>query len=101
MRRMNAFGRIAVCGAIAGYDGAPLTMAQPGADPALAPDGAGLHRLRASGRLAGGPGELGGLVAPGELTYRETVAEGLAQRAGGVPGPAEGRNFGKQLVKLV
>jgi NADPH-dependent curcumin reductase CurA len=29
MLRMNAFGRIAVCGMIAGYDGAPLPMANP------------------------------------------------------------------------
>jgi hypothetical protein len=29
MLRMNAFGRIAVCGMIAGYDGAPLAMANP------------------------------------------------------------------------
>ncbi len=29
MARMNAFGRIAVCGAISGYDGEPMTMADP------------------------------------------------------------------------
>jgi NADPH-dependent curcumin reductase CurA len=27
--RMNAFGRIALCGMIAGYDGAPLPLANP------------------------------------------------------------------------
>ena len=29
MLRMNAFSRIALCGMIAGYDGAPLPMANP------------------------------------------------------------------------
>src|SRR5690606_6078141 len=29
MQRMNAFGRIAVCGMIAGYDGQPLPLANP------------------------------------------------------------------------
>ena len=38
--RMNAFGRIAVCGMIAGYDGAPLPHDLPGADPGQPPEGA-------------------------------------------------------------
>ena len=32
MLRMNAFGRIALCGMIAGYDGQPMPMAVPAAD---------------------------------------------------------------------
>ena len=29
MSRMNAFGRIALCGMISGYDGQPIPMARP------------------------------------------------------------------------
>jgi NADPH-dependent curcumin reductase CurA len=101
MLRMNAFGRIAVCGMIAGYDGQPLTMA----NPALIL----VSRLKIQGfivseRLDLWPAalaELGGLVASGRLRYRETVAEGLASAPAAFIGLLEGRNFGKQLVRLV
>ena len=33
MLRMNAFGRIALCGMIAGYDGEPIPMANPQLHP--------------------------------------------------------------------
>jgi NADPH-dependent curcumin reductase CurA len=45
--------------------------------------------------------ELGGMVATGRLKYRETVAEGLASAPEAFLGLLKGRNFGKQLVKLV
>ena len=45
--------------------------------------------------------ELGGLVAGGRLKYRETVAQGLASAPEAFLGLLAGRNFGKQLVKLV
>ena len=34
--------------------------------------------------------ELGGLVASGRLKYRETIADGPGERAGGLPRPAQG-----------
>lgn len=40
---MNAFGRIAVCGMIAGYDGAPLPLTYP-ADMMNRLKGTGFHR---------------------------------------------------------
>jgi NADPH-dependent curcumin reductase CurA len=40
-------------------------------------------------------------VASGKLKYRETVAEGLAAAPEAFLGLLKGRNFGKQLVKLV
>lgn len=101
MARMNAFGRIAVCGAIAGYDGAPLAMT----NPALIL----LSRLKIEGfivseHLEDWPAalkELGALVAAKQLKFRESVAQGLASAPEALLGQLKGRNFGKQLVKLV
>jgi len=45
--------------------------------------------------------ELGTMVATGKLKYRETVAQGLAAAPEAFMGLLKGRNFGKQLVKLV
>ena len=45
--------------------------------------------------------ELGGMVASGRLKYRETVAQGLASAPEAFLGLLKGRNFGKQLVKLI
>ena len=100
MLRMNAFGRIAICGMIATYDGAPIPMANPAVILR--------SRLRVEGfivseHLDEWPAalqELGGLVATGKLKYRETVAEGLASAPEAFLGLLKGRNFGKQLVKL-
>jgi NADPH-dependent curcumin reductase CurA len=99
--RMNAHGRIAVCGMISGYDSAPLPLA----NPALIL----VSRLKVEGfivseHMEDWPAalhELGGLVAQKQLHYRETVAEGLESAPEAFMGLLKGRNFGKQLVKLV
>ena len=101
MLRMNAFGRIAVCGMIAGYDGAPMTMA----NPALIL----ISRLKVEGFIVSehmedwpaALGELGGLVAARKLQFRESIADGLAAAPEAFIGLLKGRNFGKQLVKLI
>ena len=98
--RMNAFGRIAVCGMIAGYDGAPLPLNYP----ALIL----VNRLKVQGfivseHMAVWPEalkELGTLVATGKLRPRESVAEGIASVPEAFLGMLKGKNFGKQLVKL-
>jgi hypothetical protein len=46
-------------------------------------------------------GELGSLVAGGKLKYRETIAQGIEAAPEAFIGLLKGRNFGKQLVKLV
>lgn len=100
MLRMNAFGRIAVCGMIAGYDGAPLPMTHP----ALIL----VNRLKIEGFIVSehmevwpeALAELGGLVAAGKLRPRETIAEGLAAAPEAFLGLLKGKNFGKQLVRL-
>ena len=98
--RMNAFGRIAMCGMIAGYDGQPLPMAYP--QLIL------VNRLKVQGFIVSehmevwpeALTELGTLVATGKLRPRESVAEGLAAAPEAFIGPLKGRNFGKQLVKV-
>ena len=101
MLRTNAFARIAVCGMIAGYNGAPLPMA----NPALIL----VNRMKVEGFIVSehmelwpqALKELGTLVASGKLKYRETIAQGLASAPEAFIGLLKGRNFGKQLVKLI
>jgi NADPH-dependent curcumin reductase CurA len=101
MLRTNAFARIAVCGMIAGYDGAPLPMA----NPALIL----VNRMKIEGFIVSehmevwpqALHELGEGVATGRIKYRETVADGIAQAPEAFIGLLSGRNFGKQLVKLI
>ncbi len=101
LSRMNAFGRIAVCGMIAGYNGAPLPLTQP----ALIL----MSRLKVQGFIVSehmefwpeALTELGTRVASGKLKYRESVALGLASAPEAFIGLLMGRNFGKQVVKLI
>jgi NADPH-dependent curcumin reductase CurA len=99
-RLFNDFARVAVCGAIASYDGAP--------PPALNLFQFLVKRIKVEGfivsdHLALWPtalGELAGHVAAGRIHYRETIAEGLESAPEAFIGMLKGRNFGKQLVKL-
>jgi NADPH-dependent curcumin reductase CurA len=101
LARMNAFGRIAVCGMISGYNGVPIPLAQP--QLILR------SRLRVEGFIVSehmedwpeALKELDDLVASRKLKYRETVAQGIEAASEAFLGLLEGRNFGKQLVKLV
>ena len=100
LARTNAFGRIALCGWIAGYDGQPTPI-----------DNFRLiliNRLTVRGFIVSeqpelwpeGLAELGKLVAEGKLKFRESIAEGLSNAPEAFIGLLKGRNFGKQLVKL-
>ena len=101
MLRTNAFARIALCGMIAGYDGAPLPMANPSL---LLINRIKLEGFIVSEHMEVWPealAELGGLVASGKLRPRESIAQGLAAAPEAFLGLLKGRNFGKQLVQLV
>ena len=101
LARTNAFGRVALCGLIAGYNGEDTALQN--------------LRFMLTSRLTvrgfivtehldawpEGLGELGQLVASGKLKYRETIAPGLASAPEAFIGLLKGRNFGKQLVKLI
>lgn len=99
--RMNAFGRIALCGMIAGYDGRPMPLAYP----ALILT----SRLKLQGFIVAehmevwpeALKELGTLVGTGKLRPRESVAQGIESAPEAFLGLLKGKNFGKQLVKLV
>ena len=101
LSRMNAFGRIAVCGMIAGYDGKPLPITQP----ALIL----ISRLKLQGFIVSehmeiwpeALKELGTLVGTGKLRARESVAQGLEAAPEAFLGLLKGKNFGKQVVKLI
>ena len=100
MVQMNAFGRIAMCGMIAGYDGAPLPILQPAL---ILRSRLKVQGFIVSEHMAHWPkalAELGAGVASGSIKYRETVAIGLESAPVAFLGLLRGRNFGKQLVKL-
>ena len=101
LARMNAFGRIALCGMISGYDGEPIPLKQP---QLLLTNRLTLRGFIVSEHMELWPQalkELGGLVATGKLKYRETIANGIESAPEAFLGLLKGRNFGKQLVKLV
>lgn len=101
LSRMNAHGRIAVCGMIAGYDGQPVPMTYP--QLILT------NRLKVQGFIVSehmevwpeALKELGMLVGSGKLRPRESVAQGIESAPEAFLGLLHGKNFGKQLVKLI
>ena len=101
LARMNAFGRIALCGMISGYDGQPIPLQHP---QLILQSRLTIEGFIVSEHMEVWPEalkELGTLVATGKLKYRESVAEGIASAPEAFLGLLKGRNFGKQLVKLV
>ena len=100
LQRSNAFARVALCGMISRY-GNPIPITQT------------LHILMNRIRLEAfvitehmevwpdALKELGTLVATGKLKYRESVSQGLETAPEALIGLFQGRNFGKQLVKLI
>lgn len=99
--RCNAFSRVAMCGMIAGYDGQPLPLL----NPALIL----VNRMKIEGFIVSehmevwpeALTELGTLVGSGKFRTRETVAQGIESAPEAFLGLLKGKNFGKQLVKLV
>jgi NADPH-dependent curcumin reductase CurA len=99
--QLNAFARIPFCGYVSEYN--------PG-------ENYGVRRLRqllvSRARLQGfiisehlevweqALAELAGWVATGKLRYHETITAGLENAPGAFIGMLQGKNLGKQLVKL-
>ncbi len=100
-RRFNDFGRAAICGLIASYEGKEPSSLR---DLRLVL----VKRLKIQGFIVSDDlslwpqamAELGGLIAGGKLHWRESVAEGVESAPAAFLGLLEGKNFGKQLVKL-
>ena len=101
LARMNDFGRIALCGMISGYDGNPIPLQNPSLILT--------SRLKIEGFIVSehmdvwpeALTELGTMVATGKMKYRETIAHGLESAPEAFLGMLKGKNFGKQLVKLL
>jgi NADPH-dependent curcumin reductase len=101
LARMNAFGRVAVCGLVAGYSGEPIAMENVRSIL--------VNRLLVQGFIVSehlevwpqALRELAKHVATKRIRYRETVAQGLENAPRAFIGMLRGENVGKQLVKLV
>jgi NADPH-dependent curcumin reductase CurA len=97
---MNTFGRVAVCGLIAGYNGEDIALRRVRSIL--------VNRLKIQGFIVGDhpadwpPAlkELGERVVNGSLKYRESIANGLENAPQAFLGLLSGKNIGKQLVKL-
>lgn len=99
--RMNAFGRIALCGLIAGYEGRPIPIENP--------SWLLLSRLKMQGFIISehpeiwpqALQELAARFAAGDLVHRESIVHGIEGAPAAMIGLLKGENFGKQLVKLI
>ena len=101
LSRMNAFGRVALCGLISGYDGQSLAINNA---RLLLTQRLKLQGFIVSEHMSLWPAalkELGMGVATGQIKFRESVAQGIAAAPEAFLGLLKGKNFGKQLVKLV
>ena len=98
---INPFGRIALCGLIAGYSGQEIPMHNVRMLLVM--------RVKLQGFIVSehpefwpqALTELGQGVATGRIKIRESIAQGLDSAPEAFIGLLQGRNFGKQLVKLV
>jgi hypothetical protein len=101
MANANAFSRIALCGMISGYNGAPIPLAAP---QLILTNRMKVQGFIVSEHMALWPQalrELAERVGNGTLKYRESVAQGIESAPEAFIGLLKGRNFGKQLVKLI
>ncbi|MCR9240463.1 MAG: NADP-dependent oxidoreductase [Rhodobiaceae bacterium] len=102
--RMNNFGRIACCGAVSQYDGAP-----PSAGPRGVPGLIVTKRLNLRGFIMPDfPNErekalkdLEGWVAEGKIKVQEDIIDGLENTPAALIGLLAGENRGKRMVKVI
>jgi NADPH-dependent curcumin reductase CurA len=101
LARMNLFGRIVLCGLISEYNAAqPYGLKNIRAVL--------VNRLKLQGmivfdwkdRYGEALKALAGYLSQGRLKYRESVVQGLESAPRGLMDLLNGKNFGKQLVKL-
>jgi NADPH-dependent curcumin reductase len=100
MRRLNDFARVAICGLIASYEGAPTAL--PDMRIFL------IKRFKMEGFIVSDHlelwpkaiGELAVLAAAKKLTWRETVRDGLENAPQALIDLLHGENFGKMLVRV-
>jgi len=101
LARMNPFGRIPLCGLVAGYSGQPISIQNV---RSLLTNRVLLQGFIVADHMEMWPqalAELAQQVAAKRIRYRETVAQGLPSAPRAFIGMLKGENVGKQLVKLV
>ena len=100
--QMREFGRIALCGAVEQYNATSMPAGPRNLSLAIG------RRLKLQGfivmdhfdRFGAFVEEVGGHVAEGRITYRETVRDGLEAAPEAFIGLLEGDNIGKMVVRL-
>ena len=99
LARQNA--RFAICGMIEGYNGGePAAFRYIMRVIAMRIRVQGFIYTDYLGKLGGFYKDMGGWIASGQLTPRETIADGLEQAPDAFLGLFTGANTGKMLVKL-
>jgi len=100
--RLNVDARVAICGQIALYNAEEVPVG-PRKLPALIESRATVEGFLVQDfmpRFEEATRQLAEWVASGDVTYRETVTEGLENAPDAFLGLFEGENVGKQLVKV-
>ena len=100
LRRLNDFARVAICGLIASYEGAPTAL--PDMRIFL------VKRIKVEGFIVSDHldlwpqalSELAGHVAGGRLKWRETIRAGLENAPQALVDLLHGENFGKMLIRV-
>jgi NADPH-dependent curcumin reductase CurA len=100
LRRLNDFSRVAVCGLIASYEGAPTALPDMGIFL--------IKRFKMEGFIVSDHmelwpqaiGELASLAAAKKLTWRETIREGLENAPQALIDLLHGQHLGKMLVRI-
>lgn len=106
MSLLNPFARVAICGLISDYNNERGVVPR---SAILNPAMFLVARFKMQGFIVAdhlelwpqGLTDLGSLLVAGKLKFRETIAENLASAPEAFIGMLRGRNFGKQIVKLV
>ncbi len=101
LARLNPFARIPLCGLVSQYNATePYGVKNFGS---LLTNRVTLQGFIVSEHMDRWPAalaDLGGHVAGGRIKLRESIAEGLDNAPAAFIGMLEGKNFGKQLVKI-
>ena len=100
MRRLNNFARVAICGLIASYEGAPTAL--PDMRIFL------VKRIKVEGFIQSDHldlrpqaiNELAGLAIAKKLIWRETIRNGLENAPQALIDLLHGENFGKMLIRV-
>jgi NADPH-dependent curcumin reductase CurA len=101
--QMNLFGRIACCGAISQYDGAPSATGPRGVPGSIV-----VKRITMQGFIvmdfddqrAQALADLQSWVKAGKLKVQEDIIDGLANAPRGLVGLLAGENRGKRMIKV-